>query len=101
MQDNKNQSKRIMSVGFYDNGTGRHQSNTVYHSRFVTPAITTITVWYATDKGAETLEKKIIRVGQSSSPGSQGGGGLFPKRIDANNLLRTTRMGYGIRFEEV
>jgi hypothetical protein len=54
MQDNTNQSKRIKSIGFYDSGTGKHQSNTVYHYRFIVPAITTIT-------GGGTQQIKVLK----------------------------------------
>ena len=54
MQDHKNRSKRIMSVGFYDNGTGKHQSNTVYSCRFIIPALTTI------DGGTQQI--KVLKV---------------------------------------
>lgn len=34
--------KMAKAVGFYDNGTGKHQSNTVYSSRYCIPTTTTI-----------------------------------------------------------
>lgn len=35
--------RKITKLGFYDNGTGKHQSNTVYSFRKCITAITTIT----------------------------------------------------------
>ena len=38
-------------LGFMDNGTGKHQSNTVYDENALCPNITTIQGWwYAADK---------------------------------------------------
>lgn len=34
--------KKIICLGFYDSGTGKHQSNTVYHGKGKVPAITTL-----------------------------------------------------------
>ena len=34
---------KVMSLGFYDSGTGKHQSNTVYRYKGAIPALTTIT----------------------------------------------------------
>ena len=41
MQNNK--VSKIVCLGYYDSGTGKHQSNTVYHYIGKTPAVTTIT----------------------------------------------------------
>lgn len=42
-QENSKEKTNIIKVlGFMDNGTGKHQSNTVYDSRCLSPAITTI-----------------------------------------------------------
>ena len=38
----KIETQRVKSVGFMDNGTGKHQSNTVYDSEYICPAITTL-----------------------------------------------------------
>ena len=54
--------KKIICLGFYDSGTGKHQSNTVYHSKGKVPAITTLVGGYAADKGFETMEKRNKRV---------------------------------------
>lgn len=54
MQDYKNQIKRIKCIGFYDNGTGKHQSNTVYDYKFIIPALTTI------DGGTQQI--KVLKV---------------------------------------
>lgn len=35
-------AKKIIQVGFYDNGTGKHQSNTIYDPKGIIPALTTI-----------------------------------------------------------
>ena len=40
---NRKVAKKIITLGFYDSGTGKHQSNTVYSSIGNIPAITTIT----------------------------------------------------------
>ena len=42
MQNRKSKAKRINPIGFYDNGSGKHQSNTVYDYKFIIPALTTI-----------------------------------------------------------
>lgn len=42
MQNHK-MAKKIICLGFYDSGTGKHQSNTVYAKSGKIPAITTIT----------------------------------------------------------
>ena len=34
--------KEIRQIGFYDSGTGQHQSNTVYHPKGIIPALTTL-----------------------------------------------------------
>jgi len=47
-------AKKIIQVGFYDSGTGKHQSNTVYHCKGKTPAITTIT-------GGGTQQIKVLK----------------------------------------
>lgn len=39
---NTTETNVVKSVGFMDNGTGQHQSNTVYDSSFICPAITTL-----------------------------------------------------------
>lgn len=55
--------KKIICLGFYDSGTGKHQSNTVYHSKGKVPAITTLVRGgYTADKGFETMEKRNKRV---------------------------------------
>ena len=41
-ENNKEKTNIIKVLGFMDNGTGKHQSNTVYDSRCLSPAITTI-----------------------------------------------------------
>lgn len=35
-------TNKVKVLGFMDNGTGKHQSNTVYDSRCICPAITTL-----------------------------------------------------------
>ena len=35
-------TNKVKVLGFMDNGTGKHQSNTVYDSRCISPAITTL-----------------------------------------------------------
>lgn len=45
----------VKQLGFMDNGTGQHQSNTVYDSRFLCPTITTIT-------GGGTQQIKILTI---------------------------------------
>jgi len=40
MQDHK--MAKIKIIGFYDNGTGKHQSNTVYCRKGIIPALTTL-----------------------------------------------------------
>lgn len=55
--------KKIICLGFYDSGTGKHQSNTVYHFKGKSPAVTTITGGgYTADKGFEEMEKRNKRV---------------------------------------
>jgi len=46
--------KEIGQVGFFNSGTGKHQSNTVYHFRKSIPAITTL------GKGG-TQQIKVLR----------------------------------------
>lgn len=46
--------KKIVVLGFMDNGTGKHQSNTVYSQKKLIPAITTIT-------GGGTQQIKVLR----------------------------------------
>ena len=60
---NQKMGKRIITLGYYDSGTGKHQSNTVYHFKGKTPAVTTITGGgYSTDKGVKKVEKKRITI---------------------------------------
>lgn len=47
----KNNEVRIL--GFMDNGTGQHQSNTVYDSRYICPTVTTV-------NGGGTQQIKIL-----------------------------------------
>ena len=61
--------KRIITLGFYDNGTGRHQNNTVYHFKWKTPAVTTITGGDSADKGVKKVEKKCKQIGVIDSGG--------------------------------
>ena len=46
--------KEIGSIGFFDSGTGKHQSNTVYAGNKCIPAITTI-------EGGGTQQIKVLR----------------------------------------
>lgn len=46
--------KKIIQMGFYDNGTGQHQSNTVYSGKGMIPALTTIT-------GGGTEQIKVLK----------------------------------------
>lgn len=45
--------KEVIKVGFYDNGTGQHQSNTVYSGKGMIPTLTTL------DGGTQRI--KILR----------------------------------------
>lgn len=38
----KTKTHRVKSLGYIENGTGQHQSNTVYDTEYISPAITTI-----------------------------------------------------------
>ena len=51
---NRKVAKKIITLGFYDSGTGKHQSNTVYSSIGNIPAITTIT-------GGGTQQIKVLK----------------------------------------
>lgn len=44
----------VIQKGFYDSGTGQHQSNTVYSVKGLCPTITTIT-------GGGTIQIKILK----------------------------------------
>lgn len=46
--------KKVICLGFYDSGTGKHQSNTVYSPKGMIPALTTIT-------GGGTQQIKALR----------------------------------------
>lgn len=46
---------KIIQLGFYDNGTGKHQSNTVYSRKGMIPALTTI-------EGGGTQQIKVLRI---------------------------------------
>ena len=41
----------MIELGFYDSGTGKHQSNTVYFSKGMMPTMTTIGGGDVPDKG--------------------------------------------------
>ena len=56
MQDYR-MAKEIITIGFYDRGTGKHQSNTVYHGRGLIPALTTL-------QGGTQQIKVLKRYGQ-------------------------------------
>lgn len=45
----------VKVLGFMDNGTGQHQSNTVYDSRYICPTITTV-------NGGGTQQIKILEI---------------------------------------
>ena len=47
-------ANKVKMIGFINNGTGRHQSNSVYHFKGVSPSITTIT-------GGGTQQIKVLR----------------------------------------
>ena len=51
---------RVETLGFYDSGTGKHQSNTIYHHKGLSPAITTIT-------GGGTQQIKVLKKWLSES----------------------------------
>lgn len=44
---------QVKKLGFMDNGTGQHQSNTVYDSRYMCPTVTTV-------NGGGTQQIKIL-----------------------------------------
>lgn len=44
----------LLEKGFYDSGTGKHQSNTVFSAKGLCPTITTI-------RGGGTIQIKILR----------------------------------------
>lgn len=46
---------KIIQLGFYNNGTGKHQSNTVYSRKGMIPALTTI-------EGGGTQQIKVLRI---------------------------------------
>lgn len=50
---NTTETNVVKSIGFMDNGTGKHQSNTVYDSYFICPTVTTI-------EGGGTQQIKIL-----------------------------------------
>ena len=52
--------KMAKAIGFYDSGTGKHQSNTVYSRHHISPTITTIT-------GGGTQQIKVLRVWRRKS----------------------------------
>ena len=50
----KNQTElKQKELGFMDNGTGKHQSNTVYDVNYLSPCITTV-------KDGGTIQIKIL-----------------------------------------
>lgn len=51
---NRKVAKKIITLGFYDSGTGKHQSNIVYSPKGNIPAITTIT-------GGGTQQIKVLK----------------------------------------
>lgn len=66
--------KKAICLGFYDRGTGKHQSNTVFSFKGgVSDNHDSRYYGIPTDKGGKALEKKIIRIGQASNDGSQAG----------------------------
>ena len=46
-------AKKIITLGFYDSGTGKHQSNTVYGYKGKVPALCTI--------GGGTYQIKVLK----------------------------------------
>ncbi len=46
---------QVKILGFMDNGTGQHQSNTVYDSKYICPVITTV-------NGGGTQQIKILEI---------------------------------------
>lgn len=51
--DSDMESNWVNQVGFMDNGTGQHQSNTVYDTRYLCPALTTV-------NGGGTQQIKVL-----------------------------------------
>ena len=49
----KTETQKVKSVGYMENGTGRHQSNTVYDADYICPTITTI-------EGGGTQQIKVL-----------------------------------------
>ena len=82
--------EKPVQLGFLDNGTGKHQSNTVYDEKSLCPNITTI-------DGGGTQQIKIAtdvinKVGQISNDGSQYGTVIADNGLSPN-LVAGTR-GY-------
>lgn len=79
--------EKPVQLGFLDNGTGKHQSNTVYDEKSLCPNITTI-------DGGETQQIKIAtdvinKVGQISNDGSQYGTVIADNGLSPNLVAGT------------
>ena len=77
----------VNELGFMDNGTGKHQSNTVYDEKSLCPNITTI-------DGGGTQQIKIAtdvinKVGQISNDGSQYGTVIADNGLSPNLVAGT------------
>ena len=77
----------VKQLGFMDNGTGKHQSNTVYDEKSLCPNITTI-------DGGGTQQIKIAtdvinKVGQISNDGSQYGTVIADNGLSPNLVAGT------------
>lgn len=95
-------SMKVNELGFYDSGTGKHQSNTVYDTNGIIPALTTIqgeahnrlrimeepgvNVIGQMDNSIDHTHESANRVydtaGVSPCLNTCGGGGLQPKIVD-------------------
>lgn len=56
----KMETHKIKSVGFMDNGTGKHQSNIVYDTRYICPAITTLQGGTQQIKILQMIDERIL-----------------------------------------
>lgn len=81
--------KMVNEIGFWDNGTGKHQSNTVYSENGVSPSITTING--GGTQQIKVLDAKKIKIRQATKDGfidcEIGGGGGF----GLSNISNTQR----------
>lgn len=58
----------VKTLGFMDNGTGQHQSNTVYDGRYICPTVTTVNGGGTQQIKVMVINNELINRWNASTP---------------------------------